>query len=162
MKNEGGAESLCWKIYDSILTGHTAFEPAAERLLEYFIYTYFCGAVYDGWIFAKAAFAVYSVRWIFMTFIAECADVVALHDAGRTDTADTGAKPDVDAVAMPDSDVDAWAMPDANSGAMPDTACKGMLSAEAKEKLVRCIYRYSREAEHSEENMDALEEFFQG
>ena len=63
---------------------------------------------------------------------------------------------------MPDSDAVAWAMPDADSGVMPGMAGKGLLSAEAKEKLVRCIYRYSREAEHSEENMGALEEFFQG
>ncbi len=41
-------------------------ERAAENILISLLYTYFCGAVYDGQIRAKAAMAVYSLRWVLM------------------------------------------------------------------------------------------------
>ncbi len=40
--------------------------PAGEQILMFFLYVYFCGAVYDGEIRAKTGLAVYSVRWIFL------------------------------------------------------------------------------------------------
>ena len=37
-----------------------------EKILESLLYTYFCGAVYDGQIYARAMIAVQSVRWLMM------------------------------------------------------------------------------------------------
>ena len=35
-----------------------------EQLMMFFVYTYFCGAVYDEWIATKIRMATFSVRWI--------------------------------------------------------------------------------------------------
>ena len=40
-------------------------EIQAEQLLMFFVYTYFCGAVYDNMIYAKVLFAISCVYWIF-------------------------------------------------------------------------------------------------
>ena len=68
-----------------------------------FLYTYFCGAVYDGWIRSKTMLSVCSVKWIFYTALAK---------------------------------------------------------GGSKEDLIRAAYRYAREIEHSDVNLDKLEEFF--
>lgn len=41
-----------------------SFEIFGEQILMFFIFTYFCGAVYDDEVYAKVAFAVFSVHWI--------------------------------------------------------------------------------------------------
>ncbi|MDD7024328.1 MAG: flagellin lysine-N-methylase [Oscillospiraceae bacterium] len=41
-----------------------AWECMREQLAVFFLYTYFCGAVYDGYIYAKAALAAFSVEWL--------------------------------------------------------------------------------------------------
>lgn len=46
------------------LVDSSSWEIMQEQLLMFFIYTYFCGAVYDNYIYAKAALAVFSVDWI--------------------------------------------------------------------------------------------------
>ena len=43
-----------------------ALSIAGEQILSSLIYVYFCGGVYDDLIYAKAAFAVYMVRWLFL------------------------------------------------------------------------------------------------
>ena len=75
-------------------------EITAENMLVLLIYTYFCGAVYDEWIFAKAKLCVESMRWTLLIY-------------KSTDFT-----------------------------------------------LEEAIYRYSREIEHSDLNLDALEEYF--
>lgn len=40
------------------------WEQIGRQLVTFFIYTYFCGAVYDEWIYSKAALAVFSVLMI--------------------------------------------------------------------------------------------------
>lgn len=56
-----------------VRTGGSAWEVQKEQLLVYFVFTYFCGAVYDGRVYAKALFAAGNVflieelliaRWI--------------------------------------------------------------------------------------------------
>ena len=79
------------------------FEIQGEQILMSFLYTYFCGAVYDAWISSKTAFAVYSVRWIFY---------IAYADGG---------------------DLDA---------------------------LLKAAWQFARESEHSDINLDTLEEWF--
>lgn len=46
------------------------WERAGEQLLMFFVYTYFCGAVYDDMIDSKIALSVFSVVWIQEFFMA--------------------------------------------------------------------------------------------
>lgn len=60
-------ENICRTFEDfceSSSKNHTLRQQIGERLMTEFIYTYFCGAVYDEEIAVKIRFAVYSVRWI--------------------------------------------------------------------------------------------------
>lgn len=85
------------------------WEIYKEQLLLFFLYTYFCGAVYDDMIYTKAVLAVFSVLWI-------------------------------EELAM-----DRW-----------------LFQGEKLEfqDLVEVAYTYAREIEHSDENLNLLEEFF--
>lgn len=85
------------------------WEIYKEQLLLFFLYTYFCGAVYDDMIYTKAVLSVFSVLWI-------------------------------EELAM-----DRW-----------------LFQGEKLEfqDLVEIAYTYAREIEHSDENLNLLEEFF--
>lgn len=82
-----------------------------ENLLIFFLYTYFCGAVYDDWIYSKAYFSVFSV-----TFIQEF------------------------------------------------VMCRWFLADKYidMQDYVELAYRYAREVEHSDENLNFLEECLNG
>lgn len=85
-----------WEIYE-------------EQLLVFFVYTYFCGAVYDDMVYTKAVLAVFSVLWIEELWMSR------------------------------------W------------------LSRGKKlefQDMVQIAYTYAREIEHSDENLNLLEEFF--
>lgn len=73
---------------------------ATEQILVLLIYTYFCGAVYDDWIYSKMALCVRSVQWILLIY-------------KSTDMS-----------------------------------------------LDKVLYKYSKEIEHSDLNLNALEEYF--
>ncbi len=92
--------------FEEALTQHAV---EGEQLLFFFVYTYFCGAVYDELIFSKAALSVYSVRWIMALFLAQC----SLH-------------PELD----------------------------------PKQILIEVAYHYAREIEHSDFNVNALDQYF--
>lgn len=85
------------------------WEIYKEQLLLLFLYTYFCGSVYDDMIYTKAVLAVFSVLWI-------------------------------EELAM-----DRW-----------------LFQGRKLEfqDLVEVAYIYAREIEHSDENLNLLEEFF--
>jgi len=85
-------------------------EQFLENLLFFFLYTYFCGAVYDDWIYSKVALAVFST--IFVEEFVMCE----------------------------------WFLADKNS---------------SWNRWVELAYRYAREVEHSDENLDILEEWLQ-
>lgn len=54
---------------DRLFAGISESEDTAIRnLLLFFIYVYFCGAVYDDMVYEKAALSVYCVRWIFIVY----------------------------------------------------------------------------------------------
>lgn len=84
------------------------WENTGLQLFVFFVYTYFCGAVYDGWIFSKMALAVFSVEFIRELLMAR------------------------------------WTQ-------------NGSLSFQ---DYVELSYRYAREIEHSDLNLNALEEYF--
>ena len=84
------------------------WENTGLQLFEFFVYTYFCGAVYDDWIYSKMALAVHSVEFIRELFIARW------KQTGQLDMQD----------------------------------------------YVELSYRYAREIEHSDQNLNELEEVF--
>ena len=100
------------KAYGSESPYREEWNLFTENLFGFFLLTYFCGAVYDDWIYSKAALAWFSVRWIQAVICAEWAE-------GRF-----GA----------DNYMDHW---------------------------ILVAYRYAREIEHSDENLNMLEEWLQ-
>ena len=85
------------------------WENVGLQLFVFFLYTYFCGAVYDDRIYSKMALAVESVRFIRELYLVRWLE-------------------------------------------------KGCLEAE---DYVELAYRYAREIEHSDLNLDAMEEFLE-
>lgn len=84
-------------------------EVLCENLFFFFLYVYFCGAVYDGRIYSKVAIAVFSTRFI-QEFV-----------------------------------MCRWYLSDQKAGF---------------ESWVEMAYRYAREVEHSDDNLEFLEEWF--
>ncbi len=89
---------------------HEQWERYQENLLIFFLYTYFCGAVYDDWIYSKVALAVFSV--LFIGEFVMCR----------------------------------WHCADNNS---------------SWQECVELAYCYAREVEHSDNNLNLLEEWLQ-
>lgn len=85
------------------------WERYGEQLLMFFLYTYFCGAVYDEEIYSKSVLAVFGTLWIQELLCG------------------------------------IWKR-------------KGNITFE---DVVRTSYRYAREIEHSDENLNLLEELFE-
>ena len=105
---------ICERFQKMYLTKEkTSWEIAGEQLLMFFVYTYFCGAVYDDMIYSKMALSVFSVRWIREFFMAQ------------------------------------WILAFGMSG-----------KKIGKEEFITMAYRYAREIEHSDLNLDALEDWF--
>ena len=84
------------------------WENVGLQLFVFFVYTYFCGAVYDDWIYSKMALAVHSTEFIRELLMAR------------------------------------WKQ-------------TGQLEME---DYVELSYRYAREIEHSDQNLNELEEVF--
>lgn len=96
------------KEYGYQSPGCAEWERIGEQLLMFFVYTYFCGAVYDDMIYTKISLSVFSVRWIqefFMALWTERQEKAGLDD------------------------------------------------------LIEIAYSYAREVEHSDLNLDQLEEW---
>lgn len=85
------------------------WEQNGLQLFVFFLYTYFCGAVYDDWIYSKMALAVESVRFIRELYMAHWVENGALFQG----------------------------------------------------TYVELAYRYAREIEHSDLNLNTLEEYFE-
>ena len=96
-------------IYGYESKNSSQWEIFGEQLLMFFLYTYFCGAVYDDMIYSKMALSVFSVTWIMEFFVAE------------------------------------WM----NSQQQAD-----------RDTLIMLAYRYAREIEHSDLNLNQMEEWF--
>lgn len=98
------------KVINNFDSLHENIEEILSRILHYFIYTYFCGAIYDEYIYGMAAVSVFSV--------------VMLH------------------VFM----------------ALEEETKGNVLTAE---EMAEIVYMYSRELEHSTENMIKLEQMLE-
>lgn len=88
----------------------TRWAVMGEQLLMFFVYTYFCGAVYDDWVYSKMALSVFSTVWI-----QEMVMLSWLEKGGQADMED----------------------------------------------VIRCAWSYAREVEHSDKNLDVLEEWLE-
>ena len=51
-------------MYGALSSHKEEWENLGEQLLMFFVYTYFCGAVYDDMVCSKLELALFSVRWI--------------------------------------------------------------------------------------------------
>ncbi len=92
-----------------------------ENLMLFFVYTYFCGAVYDDCIYSKMALSEFSVRWIQELVMAEW--------AAKTKHMAVSEKSD-------------------------DRLC-----SFDWQLCIDTAYRYAREIEHSDDNLNTLEEW---
>lgn len=81
-----------------------------EQLMVFFVYTYFCGAVYDDAVYSKMALAVFSTEWI-----QEFVMLIWLKNGKKT----------------------------------------------GFEDMVETAYRYAREVEHSDLNLEVLERWLE-
>ena len=110
----------CWTLlYGNKARGyrqnHAAFSESfsvdiiLEQLTVYFIFTYFCGAVYDGNVYGKVHMALVSVYILYEMFVAK------------------------------------WIEQEQQI---------------SQKDIERIVYRYSRELEHSDENLEAMDEKF--
>lgn len=96
-----------------------------ENLMLFFVYTYFCGAVYDDQVYSKIALAEFSVRWTGELIMAAWVSKVGrIAENENTDSVTTDSL---------------------------DTVFDWQLCIEI-------AYRYAREIEHSDDNLNALEE----
>lgn len=111
-EGQGAAYGQICGAFETYLNADAAerqrFENIGLQLFVFFTYTYFCGAVYDGWVYSKMALAVRSVEFIRELLMAR------------------------------------WKK-------------TGKL---AFEDYLELSYRYAREIEHSDQNLDELEEIF--
>ena len=98
-------------MYGSLSSHKEEWENLGEQLLMFFVYTYFCGAVYDDMVCSKMELALFSVRWI-QEFL-----IVRWLENGKK------------------------------------------LSMQDVEEL---SWRYAREIEHSDDNLNALEDWLFG
>ncbi len=113
-KGQDSYRKICERFQKKYLVKEkNVWEIAGEQLLMFFVYTYFCGAVYDDMIYSKMALSVFSVRWIREFFMAQ------------------------------------WILAFSMSG-----------KKIGKEEFITMAYRYAREIEHSDLNLDTLEEWF--
>lgn len=98
-----------YKVEIKNTIGQKQWDIYKEQLLMFFLYTYFCGAVYDDMIYSKGVLSVISVFWI--------------------------------------EEITFWNW----------TAQEGKIE---EKNLLETAYRYAREIEHSDENLNLLEEIF--
>lgn len=99
------------RMYGALSSHKEEWENLGEQLLMFFVYTYFCGAVYDDMVCSKLELALFSVRWI-QEFL-----IVRWLENGKK------------------------------------------LSMQDVEEL---SWRYAREIEHSDDNLNALEDWLFG
>lgn len=110
-KGESHYRDICeqfQKVYGYQSANKEEWERIGEQLLMFFVYAYFCGAVYDDMIYTKIALSVFSVVWIQEFFMA------------------------------------LWAEKQGQAG---------------MDELIETAYSYAREVEHSDLNLDILEEW---
>lgn len=115
-----------------------------ENFLMAFVYTYFCGAVYDDWIDTKLMLGVFSLvyaeEFIMNLYYSKNPSIL------EETTADND---DDDVKIFGGNDID-------------DNSENNRDESVTFEECVGIVYRYVREIEHSDNNLNTLEEFLHG
>lgn len=135
-----GAEGYEKAVKQNIAT----FEAELEQLMVYFIFTYFCGAVYDGDAFAKAKMAVACTLMLRELWIADRMLLENIADGKRMDL-EAGCTKNKEGFEADEK----------------ERACKKgneERTAELAQARNRVAWRFSRELEHSDPNLDKMEE----
>ena len=52
------------QMYGALSNYKEEWENVGEQLMMFFVYTYFCGAVYDDMVCSKMEMALFSIRWV--------------------------------------------------------------------------------------------------
>lgn len=73
-KGEETYGKICEKFCDTLkkTDKEQYWDIWGEQILVFFVYTYFCGGVYDDMIYTKAVLSVFSVLWIREIFMERC------------------------------------------------------------------------------------------
>lgn len=125
-----GNKSYVAASINSFFNNHNDFIKVIDRIMYYFIYTYFCGAAYDEYIYGMGAVSVYSASMILII----CSVTEAMKSSSNNIFQLKNAKPSDSAF------------------------LKNVLSLE---EIATIIYNYSRELEHSTDNMIAMEQLLE-
>lgn len=59
------------EVWQRLMSPSFTIEHAFEKVFESMLFSYFCGAAYDGQIYARTMIAVQSVRWMLMLYYAD-------------------------------------------------------------------------------------------
>ena len=66
-ENEETYKNICkefHQMYGALSNCKEEWENVGEQLMMFFVYTYFCGAVYDDMVCSKMEMALFSIRWV--------------------------------------------------------------------------------------------------
>ena len=66
-ENEETYKNICTEfhqMYGALSNCKEEWENVGEQLMMFFVYTYFCGAVYDDMVCSKMEMALFSIRWV--------------------------------------------------------------------------------------------------
>ena len=66
-ENEETYKNICkefHRMYGALSNYKEEWENVGEQLMMFFVYTYFCGAVYDDMVCSKMEMALFSIRWV--------------------------------------------------------------------------------------------------
>ena len=66
-ENEETYKNICkefHQMYGALSNYKEEWENVGEQLMMFFVYTYFCGAVYDDMVCSKMEMALFSIRWV--------------------------------------------------------------------------------------------------
>lgn len=116
------------------------YETELEQLMVYFIFTYFCGAVYDGEAFVKVKMAVACTLILLLLWKAERIKPESYQE--NSDKADEGSGQEARGVKCASED---WEKQD-------------FRSEKEWSSMLRTAWHFSRELEHSDLNLDKMEE----
>lgn len=134
------------------------WEGLGEQLMVFFVFTYFCGAVYDNCIYSKIALAEFCTDWIEEIVMARWMEDVEEREAKNSwmknqensEEAEKAEKKKAAEVFLKEG----------NQKKEAGTEKEGVLQEEFQELCIRTAWQLAREVEHSDENLIALEEYF--
>lgn len=132
---------------------HRFWEGLGEQLMVFFVFTYFCGAVYDNCIYSKIALAEFCTDWIEEIIMARWMEDV------REEKNDRMKKQEISQEAEKTKVAESF-LKDGSQKKEAMAQEEGVWQEEFKELCIRTAWQLAREVEHSDENLIALEEYF--